>query len=367
MTLEKIIKDLLKEKQFLSISQFINIALYHPEYGYYQKKNPFGMGGDFVTSPQISSLFNEMFSWFFVYHFKKHYKEGMKVYFIELGSGNGFFIRDFLTIAAAAGISPHLEVILVEISDKLQEEQRKVLSPFLGTIKINWEKDTLEALNSISDDQNNLILLFSNEFFDAFPINQFLKIAGKWHEICVIPSEDGEKLEMGYTHFDYSTAIKNHLNLIEVEEEVTKEGDIIEVSNDQIEIFTSIARKLKTNKGVAVTVDYGYNKTEFISTLQSLKNHKQNEVLENMGEADITSLVNFELFFYIAKAEGITAYPPLTQKEFLESIGIREKLKMYLDKEPNEAKRYALETSTARVIGADQMGELFKVLIMENL
>ena len=38
--LVKIIQEILKEKQFLSISSFIKLALYHPEFGYYQKKNP---------------------------------------------------------------------------------------------------------------------------------------------------------------------------------------------------------------------------------------------------------------------------------------------------------------------------------------
>lgn len=365
--LEDIIREILKEKHYLSISSFMNIALYHPQHGYYQKKNPFGMGGDFVTSPQISSLWSEMFSLFFIYQFKKNWKPGMKVYFLELGAGNGFFIRDFLSLASKVkDLSENLEVILVEISEKLQAEQKEKLSTFKN-FNIKWEKDTLDALDSIQDSQNNLIFVFSNEFFDAFPINQFVKYNDKWHEVCVILSEDQKSFEFGFTHFDFTEAIRKHLDVISVEEEAIKNKEFIEVSNDQIEIFTSIARKIHKNKGVAVTVDYGVIKTEFISTLQSIKNHERNEVLENIGNADITYLINFELLFSIAQNEGLKVFPPITQKEFLENIGIKEKLEMYLKRETNEAKRYALETSTARIINADQMGELFKVLIFENL
>lgn len=365
--LNKIITEILKEKGYLSISSFINLALYHQQYGYYQKKNPFGMGGDFVTSPQISSIFNEMFSLFFIYQFKKNWQAGKKVYFIELGAGNGFFIKDFLKIASKVkDLGENLEVILVEISENLQKEQKKAVLEFEDKINIKWEAGTLEALEKIKDDENNLIFVFSNEFFDAFPINQYIKHQGKWHEICVISNEVGDGFEFGVTNFDFTPSIKKHLSLLAIEEEAVKNGEIVEVSNDQIEVFTELVRKIKKNSGCMVTVDYGYLKTELVSTLQSLKKHAKNEVLENVGEADITFLVNFELLFYIAQSEGLSTFPPVSQKSFLESIGIKEKVAMHLAKETNEAKRHAIEVSTNRILGSDQMGELFKVLICEN-
>lgn len=363
----KIIKEILKEKGYLSVSSFINLALYHPELGYYHKKNPFGMGGDFVTAPQISSLFNELISLFFIYQFKKNWQEGQKIYFLEFGAGNGFFIRDFLKIASKfPDLISNLEVILVEISENLQNEQKEKLKEFEGKVIVKWEKDSLIALEKIPNSKENLIFIFSNEFFDAFPINQFLKHDGKWHEICIIPSEDGEKLDFGFTHFDYTKAIQKHLDMLELEDEAIKEAEILEISNDVIEIFTESCRKIKQNRGAMLTIDYGFLKTEFISTLQSVKNHKPNNILENIGEADITYLVNFEALFHIAKNEGLHSFEPITQKTFLESVGIHEKLKLLLAKESDEAKRHLLEASTARIIGADQMGDLFKVLICEH-
>ncbi len=365
--LNKIIKEILKEKQFLSIKNFINLALYHPEFGYYQKKNPFGVGGDFVTSPQISSLFNEIISLFFIYQFKKNWKEGQKIYFIELGAGNGFFIRDFLSLAMKVqNLKNSLEVILVEISPKLQEEQKEKVKDFTKDIKISWQENTLDALSSIPNSEDNLIFVFSNEFFDAFPINQYVKHNQKWHEICVVNKEDEEGFEFGFTHFDYTKAIQHHLSLMDIEEDALKEGEIVELSNDAIEIFYELVRKIKKNRGVILTIDYGHLKTEFTSSLQSLKNHQYNNVLENIGEADITYLVNFELLFYIAKTEKITTYPPITQKEFLTSIGILEKLKILLSRERDEAKKHLLEQSTERLISEAQMGSLFKVFICEN-
>ena len=367
MKLVNIINDIIKDKGYISVSNFINLALYHPTFGYYQKKNPFGMGGDFITAPQISSLFNEMISLFFIYQFKKNFHNQEKIYFIEYGAGNGFFIKDFLTVVKKIPeLYSRLEVILVEISDNLQKEQAEKLKDF-SDVKISWKHDALSALATIEDDANkNLIFIFSNEFFDAFPINQYIKHEDKWHEICVIKKEVEEGYDFGFTHFDYTSAIKKHLEIMDIEEESLKSGEIVEVSNDVIEIYTESLRKIKRNNGCIMTIDYGFAKTAFHSTLQSLKNHQKNEILTNIGEADITYLVNFELLFYISQNEGLTVLPPITQKMFLESIGILEKQKILIAKEQDEAKRYALERSTERLISELQMGELFKVLICEH-
>ncbi len=365
--LTKIIDEIIKEKGFLSISNFINLALYHPEFGYYQKKNPFGMGGDFVTAPQISSIFNEMIALFFIYQFKSKWKKGQKIYFLELGAGNGFFIKEFLRIASKVpDFASNLEVILVEISPKLQQEQQEKTAEFQKKIKIRWEENCLNAIKSIPDSKDNLIFTFSNEFFDAFPINQYIKYNEKWHEVCVVKKEEGKGYEFGFTNFDYTHAIKNHLDIIGIENEILKNGDIIEISNDVIEIFFELVRKIKKNNGTILTIDYGYLKTEFISTLQSVKNHQKNDVLENIGEADITYLVNFEILYHIANEEKITTFPPITQRDFLSSIGINEKTEMAIKKEQDEAKKHLIKTSTERLISESQMGNLFKVFICES-
>lgn len=360
----KILDAIIKEKGFISISNFINLALYHPEFGYYQKKNPFGMGGDFVTAPQISSLWSEMISLYFIYKFKTNFPNAEKIYFLEYGAGNGFFMKDFLkTAKKVPNFYNKLEIILVEISSKLQEEQKEQLKEFTD-ISISWQKDALSALTSL---KNFPIFIFSNEFFDAFPINQFIKYQNKWHEICVVKKEEKEnEYDFGFTHFDYTTAIKKHLEIMDVEEENLKEGEIVEVSNDAIEIFTESIRAIKKHKGCMMTIDYGFIKSEFQSTLQSLKNHQPNNLLENIGDADITYLVNFELLYYIATKENVQSFPPITQKDFLQSIGINEKLNILLSKEKDEAKQYAITQSTERLLSKAQMGELFKVLICEQ-
>jgi SAM-dependent MidA family methyltransferase len=56
----------------------------------------------------------------------------------------------------------------------------------------------------------------------------------------------------------------------------------------------------------------------------------------------------------------------MTQRDFLTSIGINEKLNLLLAKEQDDAKKHLLQTSTERLISESQMGNLFKVFICES-
>ncbi len=57
-----LLEKIINKKKFIPLNQFINIALYDKKLGYYQNKKIFGRGGDFITSPAISSIFSEMIS-----------------------------------------------------------------------------------------------------------------------------------------------------------------------------------------------------------------------------------------------------------------------------------------------------------------
>ena len=86
--------NILKEKKSIPLDQFINIALYDKKFGYYNKKNPFGKGGDFITSPLISNLFGEMLAIWCV-AFWEYIGKPRKILLVELGPGDGSLCKDF--------------------------------------------------------------------------------------------------------------------------------------------------------------------------------------------------------------------------------------------------------------------------------
>jgi len=50
----------------ISVAEFMAEALGHPIHGYYQRRDPFGSAGDFITAPEVSQMFGEMIGLWFV-------------------------------------------------------------------------------------------------------------------------------------------------------------------------------------------------------------------------------------------------------------------------------------------------------------
>ena len=109
-------------------------------------------------------------------------------------------------------------------------------------------------------------------------------------------------------------------------------------------------------------IDYGYLKSHNQSTLQSVMKHKKNNLLENLGRADITSHVNFELLseFFLKKKFKVKNI--ITQKQFLEKMGIIERAKV-LSKNMKFKEQSDLYLRLERLLSPTYMGNLFKVFL----
>ena len=75
-------------------------------------------------------------------------------------------------------------------------------------------------------------------------------------------------------------------------------------------------------KGGLLLIDYGYLKSNNQDTLQSVMKHKKNNILENLGKADVTYQVNFNLLNEFFLKNKLRIKKIITQKEFLEKMGI---------------------------------------------
>ena len=62
-------------------------------------------------------------------------------------------------------------------------------------------------------------------------------------------------------------------------------------------------------EGCILLIDYGYLKSHNGNTLQSVFRHKRNRLLDNLGKADVTSHINFELLReFFKKNNSCVAY-----------------------------------------------------------
>ena len=87
-------------------------------------------------------------------------------------------------------------------------------------------------------------------------------------------------------------------------------------------IGKNISEIVKRNTGGLLLIDYGYTEKKMKNTLQAISNHKFANILENIGNVDITHNISFDLFKRFTKKMGGLANNLTTQKEFLLKMGI---------------------------------------------
>lgn len=339
---------LLNNKKNLRLDKFIDLALYQRN-GYYLSKKPIGRKFDFVTSPEISQMFGEIIGVYLVYNWKE--KINSKFNLIELGPGNGTLFKD---IERTAKILPNFfenaNVNLIEINKELRKIQEKNLNYFKQS-KIRWSK----ALNFTSKLPS---IIYSNEFFDCFPVRQFLNDNNHWFERYVKFNEKENKY-YSINKRVISKKILDYLNKY-------KRQKIYEVSYSRNKYFEQICKYLKKNRGICILIDYGYNKKIKNFTLQAIYNHKKTSIFENIGQQDISSHVNFNELIEIAKQNKLQINEFVSQRDFLIKYGILERKKKLLTKNSNLNKNL-LDEEVDRLINVDRMGNLFKCLVVSNL
>ncbi len=316
--LEDIIKEKIRENGPMSVGAFMELVLGHPEHGYYMKQDPLGQAGDFVTAPEVSQLFGEMIGvWAADIWMQMGRPE--KFTLLECGPGRGTLMADMLRATKKVqGFHDAACVHLLEVSPALKEKQAEAL----GGIEVRWH----EELESVPDDCP--IIVIGNEFLDALPFQQFV---GEQERMIAL---EGEALV--FTH----------------------DGEIVEKSPARCKFVWDVCARLKAQQGAALFIDYGYLKSAAGDTFQAVKGHEYVDVLSDIGNADLTSHVDFEA---LACGVDVNVCGPVTQGAFLRNLGIETRASM-LKQKASEQQAETVEKGLHRLIDSDQMGALFKVI-----
>ena len=339
--------NILKEKKSIPLDQFINIALYDKKFGYYMKKNPFGKDGDFITSPLISNLFSEMLAIWCI-AFWKYLGKPSKILLVELGPGDGSLCKDLLkTFRQFKNFYNSLEINLLEISDRLKTIQK---------LKINNKK--VKWIKKINEINHGPVIFLGNEFFDSLPIKQIYKKKNLFFEKHVILSNN-KKIKFLHKKADINL-IKNiqNLNLISF-------GNIIEYPIEALKYLEIIAKKITKFDGGLLTLDYGYIQKKNKNTLQSVRKHRYTNLFLDPGNSDITTHINFELFYKILKKNNLDVKKITAQNKFLEKIGILERANI-LSKKMTFKEKANIYYRLKKLLDKREMGNLFKVLFAQK-
>jgi NADH dehydrogenase [ubiquinone] 1 alpha subcomplex assembly factor 7 len=340
--LEREIRAIIETEGPMTVSDYMQLCLGHPRYGYYVTRDPLGARGDFVTAPEVSQMFGELIGAWAATVWRQMGSPA-KIHLVELGPGRGTLMADALR--AATGMPDFLHAVsvhLVETNPVLCALQEKTLANV--AVSIAWHR----AVEELPDGP---VIAIANEFVDALPVGQFIKDRDGWHA-RMIGIADGK---LAFTVSP--DALFGHAGT------ELPSGTILERRQDQP--IAQLSRRLAADGGAALIIDYGHTESGFGDTLQAVRAHKFADPLEMPGEADLTAQVDFAALAVTATRQGAATQGPVPQGAFLHAVGIERRAER-LKSKATPQQTADIDTALARLTAPDQMGELFKVMAIAD-
>jgi NADH dehydrogenase [ubiquinone] 1 alpha subcomplex assembly factor 7 len=340
------IKALIARDGPITIERYMALALAHPDFGYYMSRDPFGASGDFTTAPEISQMFGELLG-LWAAEVWTSMGSPNPVRLVELGPGRGTLMSDALR---AARIVPKfraaLDVWLMETSPTLASMQHELLLD--SGVAVAW----VQKLDEIPAGP---VIVIGNEFLDALPVRQFVRVGGQWRERTVRLNHEGNLA------FDVATTPEPYIQAN------APNGKVLEVNPSGHRFMFELGARLVKQGGAALLIDYGHSVTGLGDTLQALRAHRYVDPLAAPGECDLTVHVDFAAMARSACAAGAAVYGPIDQGDFLRAIGIDLRAKALADRaDPERAEE--LKHARDRLVGKGkgEMGALFKAMAVAN-
>ena len=297
----------------MPFARFMALALYHPEFGYYEKDSgQVGRRGDFVTSVSVGAVFGQLLAFRFAQWLGAI--DG-PVRIAEAGAHDGCLAGDILEWLAAndESLFARLTYTLIEPSAKRRNWQAKRLAKFAE--KVEW-RDTLADMTEIRG------VIFGNELLDAFPVHRIGWDAAKrdWFEWAVDWRDGGFR----WGQINGGNAAWRSLLPAWPSEllEVLPDQYITELSPRADKWWRVGADQLAVGKLIAF--DYGHGPDDWPAanqpdgTVRGYRDQKLvDDVLSDPGEQDLTAHANFGLVKQAGEAADLRTEQFTSQERFL--------------------------------------------------
>ena len=313
-------------QQRITFAEYMDLALYHSEYGYYNSGiAKIGRSGDFFTSSSLGRDFGELLA----VQFKQMWHnlgEPNPFCLVEMGAGNGDLARDILNYFLAESdrkFIKALRYIIIEQSPALIEtQQEKLKSHFeFGVTWKDWSE--LSARSVVG-------CFFSNELVDAFPVHLVTKRQDGLNEVYVSLKENNL---IETVHPADNDDISDYFALIDIDlNDAEYPADYrTEVNLKALDWLATVCDRLQ--QGYVLTIDYGYSAAKYYrpsrseGTLQCYYQHRLHDnPYANLGYQDITAHVNFTALERQGEVLGLETIGFTQQGLFLMALGIGDRL-----------------------------------------
>jgi SAM-dependent MidA family methyltransferase len=320
MLLTDIIIQKIKEEGPISFHDFMEMALYYPGLGYYNRsQSKIGKSGDFYTSSSLTPAFGAMIGKQLEQMWDILGKENFTI--VEYGAGTGTLCADILNyLRNNDDLYAQLRYCIIEKGAAMREIQRTYL-----TEKVSWHEN-------ISEVHGFTGVVLSNELLDNFSVHQVI-MEDKLMEVFVdYQNEFVEILQPA------KQELQNYFEELKVD---LPKRYRTEINLEAIDWIKEIASCLY--KGYAITIDYGdtseklYTESKRMGTLLSYNKHAINESFyTNIGDQDITSHVNFSALQHWGTKHGLHTCGLTNQAGFLLRLGFKNYLQRILMLEPQQ-------------------------------
>ncbi|RZC79916.1 hypothetical protein C5167_042493 [Papaver somniferum] len=318
----------------ISVAEYMEEVLTNPKAGFYINRDVFGSGGDFITSPEVSQMFGEMVGvWAMCLWEQMGQPE--KVNLIELGPGRGTLMADLLRgTSKVEKFMKALNIHMVECSPTLKklqysalkctEEVDKTVVSMFGGAPVSWHA-TLEQVPS-----GLPTIIIGHEFYDALPVHQFQRASRGWCEKMVDVADDASFRFVLSQQPTPATIYLMKRCTWATKEDIAK-LDQIEICPKGMDLTQTIAKRIGSDGGGALIIDYGSDGI-VSDSLQAIRKHKFVDILDDPGSADLSAYVDFASIRNSAKeaSEDVSVHGPISQSQFLGSLGINFRVEALL-------------------------------------
>ena len=333
-------------QHYISFADYMELALYTPDLGYYMADHPvFGWTGDFTTAPELSALFGQCVA--------RPVEQVLRTLggdILEIGAGSGKLARDILHYLSELNLLPEHYYIL-EISPALRHRQQQYLQEHFPSFyeRIIW-LDVLPA--------HFTGIILANEVIDALPAECFtIKEQGIFTRGV---TEKNQQLQW----IDYpalpalKTAVENFQKNIS---DPLYPGYVSEVQTILPAWIKNISDCL--TRGVVLLIDYGFSRQEYYHPQRNqgtlmchYRQHAHSDPFWYPGLQDITVHADFSAVAEAAYSQGLEVIGFTSQAHFLLDCGLIDILQSQPDLSFADKHQVQILTSPA------EMGELFKVM-----
>ena len=346
--LQQIIQTIEQHNNWLSFADFMQMALYQPGLGYYSNGlTKIGIGGDFVTAPQISPLFSMALG----NHVADVLQQIPGGSCLEFGAGNGQMAVDLLHYLDSIDCLP-AHYYIVEASAYFRDTQKHTLTKKLGHLqkKVIW-LDKLPATFSG--------VIVANEVCDAMPVHRVQFGEEHIFEQGITITNNQLQWQLQPLSNPYLTAYCDNIRAY-----IEQVPYLTEINLHASAWLATLGKML--TQGAILLIDYGFSAAEYFHPQRNqgtLRCHYQqqahNDPLRLIGLQDITAHVNFTALAETALAAGLHVAGFQRQADFLLAGNILE-----LSQSAGSEAFLQLQNAAAlkRLLLPDQMGEVFKVL-----